>query len=151
MPQTPPPYVDITGISRAVMKDNAQESLANDDGNARPGELVVNLTVDPPALYVGNNIGQLTAIGGGGGATTWATLGDKNNAAGPTIIALGQEAGNLSAQGANSIAIGVNAGANAQGISSIAIGAYFSIKKFYKYFRIKIINFYSTYRFCFKF
>lgn len=50
------------------MKDNAQTTLANYDGNARPGELVVNLETNPPALYVGNNAGQLTAIGSGGGA-----------------------------------------------------------------------------------
>jgi hypothetical protein len=48
------------------MKDNAQETLVNYDGNARPGELVVNLEVDPPALYVGNNAGQLTAISSSG-------------------------------------------------------------------------------------
>ena len=65
MANPPPPYDDITGISRAVMKDNAQETLANYNGNARPGELVVNLVVDPPALYVGNNLGQLTAITSG--------------------------------------------------------------------------------------
>ena len=58
----PAPYTDITGISRAVMKDNAQETLANYNGNARPGELVVDLTQDPPPLYVGNNAGQLTAV-----------------------------------------------------------------------------------------
>jgi len=62
MASPPPPYDNITGISRAVMKDNAQETLAGYDGNARPGELVVNLVVDPPALYIGNNAGQLTAI-----------------------------------------------------------------------------------------
>jgi hypothetical protein len=62
MANPPPPYDNITGISRAVMKDNAQETLAGYDGNARPGELVVNLVVDPPALYIGNNAGQLTAI-----------------------------------------------------------------------------------------
>ena len=62
MANPPPPYANITGISRAVMKDNAQETLADYNGNARPGELVVNLVVDPPALYVGNNAGQLTAI-----------------------------------------------------------------------------------------
>jgi len=59
----PPPYVDITGISRVVMKDNAQETIAGYNGSARPGELVVNLVVDPPALYIGNNVGQLTAVG----------------------------------------------------------------------------------------
>lgn len=62
MANTPPPYDDITGISRAVMKDNAQVTLAQYNGNARPGELVVNLQTNPPALYVGNNVGQLTAI-----------------------------------------------------------------------------------------
>ena len=62
MANPPPPYSDITGISRAVMKDNAQVTLANYDGNARPGELVANLTVDPPTLYVGNNAGQLTTV-----------------------------------------------------------------------------------------
>jgi hypothetical protein len=63
----PPPYEDITGISRVVMKDNAQETLANYNGNARPGEIVVNLEVDPPTLFVGNNAGFLTQIGVGGG------------------------------------------------------------------------------------
>ena len=62
MANPPPPYDDITGISRAVMKDNAQITLANYNGNARPGELVANLTVDPPTLYIGNNAGQLTTI-----------------------------------------------------------------------------------------
>jgi hypothetical protein len=67
MANPPPPYDNITGISRAVMKDNAQETLANYDGNARPGELVVDLTQDPPPLYVGNNSGQLTLVASGGG------------------------------------------------------------------------------------
>lgn len=62
MANPPPPYDDITGISRAVMKDNSQVQLTNYNGNARPGELVVNLEVDPPTLYIGNNVGQLTAI-----------------------------------------------------------------------------------------
>ena len=62
MANPPPPYSDITGISRAVMKDNAQTTIANYDGNARPGELVANLIVDPPTLYIGNNAGQLTTV-----------------------------------------------------------------------------------------
>ena len=70
----PPPYEDITGISRVVMKDNAQETIANYNGNARPGEIVVNLEVDPPTLFVGNNAGFLTQIGTGGGG------GDYSNA-----------------------------------------------------------------------
>ena len=67
MANPPPPYADITGISRTVMKDNAQETLANYNGNARPGEIVADLTTDPPALYIGNNAGQLTALASGGG------------------------------------------------------------------------------------
>jgi hypothetical protein len=66
MANPPPPYDDITGISRSVMKDNAQVTIENYNGNARPGELVVNLVVDPPALYIGNNAGQLTAISSSG-------------------------------------------------------------------------------------
>ncbi len=60
MANPPPPYDNITGISRAVMKDNAQVSLANYNGNARPGELVVDQTTDQ--LYIGNNAGALTQI-----------------------------------------------------------------------------------------
>jgi hypothetical protein len=67
MANLPPPYDDITGISRAVMKDNAQVTLAEYNGTARPGELVVDLTQDPPPLYVGNNAGQLTLVTSGGG------------------------------------------------------------------------------------
>ena len=63
MPNTPPPYTNITGISRAVMKDNKTETLANYNGNARPGELVVNLESNPPEVYVGNNSGYLTQVG----------------------------------------------------------------------------------------
>ena len=48
------------------MKDDAQESLVNYNGNARPGEIVADLTQDPPTLYIGNNLGQLTAISSGG-------------------------------------------------------------------------------------
>ena len=66
MANPPPPYDDITGISRTVMKDDAQESLVNYNGNARPGEIVADLTQDPPTLYIGNNLGQLTAISSGG-------------------------------------------------------------------------------------
>ncbi len=62
---TPPPYDNITGISRAVMKDNAQETLAGYNGNARPGELVVNLSNND--LYIGNVNGGLTQLSFGAG------------------------------------------------------------------------------------
>ncbi len=50
------------------MKDNSQITLAVYNGNARPGELVVDLTQDPPPLYIGNNAGELTLISSGGAA-----------------------------------------------------------------------------------
>lgn len=114
-------YTNITGISRAKMKDNSQESFANYAGNARPGELIVDLSTY--TLYVGNSTGALNAVGGGGGgSTTWATLGDKNNASGPDPIALGLEAGNTNPQGVSAVAIGAYAGADAQGDYSTALG-----------------------------
>jgi hypothetical protein len=61
MSNTPPPYSEITGISRAVMKDNKTETLANYNGNARPGELVVDQLTNN--LYIGNPSGDLTLIG----------------------------------------------------------------------------------------
>ena len=43
MANPPPPFANITGITRTVMKDNQEETIANYNGNARPGEIVVNL------------------------------------------------------------------------------------------------------------
>lgn len=65
MSTTPPPYTNITGISRTVMKDNAQVPLANYNGTARPGELVVNLLNND--VYIGNTSGNLTQIAQGTG------------------------------------------------------------------------------------
>jgi hypothetical protein len=49
------------------MKDNQEETIANYDGNARPGEIVVNLTNND--VYIGNTNGNLNllVIGGGSG------------------------------------------------------------------------------------
>ena len=63
MANPPPPYDNITGISRAVMTDNAQVTLANYNGNARPGELVVDQSTDQ--VYIGNSSGALTQIAAG--------------------------------------------------------------------------------------
>ena len=57
----------------------------------------------------------------GGGSLSWATLADKNNASGPTKIALGLDAGSVT-QGLNTIAIGESAGETNQGVSAVAIG-----------------------------
>ena len=119
MANPPPPYSDITGISRAIMKDNSEESLASYDGNARPGELVVDQTTT--ILYIGNALGELTAVATPGGATTWALLGDKDGASGPAAIALGQNAG-LDGQANAAIALGQYAGQGGQGGAAISIG-----------------------------
>ena len=63
MASPPPPYDDITGISRAVMKDNAQVTIENYNGNARPGELVVDQLTDQ--VFIGNSSGALTQIAAG--------------------------------------------------------------------------------------
>jgi hypothetical protein len=116
---TPPPYSGITGISRAIMKDNSEESLAEYDGNARPGELVVDQTTS--IVYVGNALGDLTAVATPGGATTWALLGNKDGASGPVTIALGQNSG-FDGQANAAIALGQNAGAGGQSGAAISIG-----------------------------
>ena len=63
----PPPFANIAGITRTIMKDNQEETIANYDGNARPGEIVVNLTNND--VYIGNTNGNLNllVIGGGSG------------------------------------------------------------------------------------
>jgi hypothetical protein len=67
MANPPPPYSNITGISRSVMKDNAQETISAYNGVARPSELVVDqLTQD---LYVGNTNGNLNLVAFGSGVT----------------------------------------------------------------------------------
>ena len=60
MANPPPPYADITGISRTVMKDNAQANIVAYNGNARPSELVVS-QVDQ-TIYVGNVNGALNKV-----------------------------------------------------------------------------------------
>jgi hypothetical protein len=67
MASPPPPYENITGISRTVMKDNAQVTIENYNGNARPGEIVVDQLNNN--VYIGNTNGNLNllVIGGGSG------------------------------------------------------------------------------------
>jgi hypothetical protein len=82
------------------------------------------LSTPSGALVVGSGLtisltGVISASGGGGSAT-WATLGDKNNASGPTDIALGLDAG--TSQGLGAVAIGALAGNAGQATAAIAIG-----------------------------
>ena len=60
MSNPPPPYANITGISRTVMKDNAQETVTNYNGNARPGEMTVNPNTSQ--IYIGNTNGNLNLV-----------------------------------------------------------------------------------------
>jgi len=56
----PPPWANITGITRTVMKDNAQETLINYNGNARPGEMTIDQGTSN--VYIGNATGNLTLV-----------------------------------------------------------------------------------------
>ena len=69
MANPPPPYDDLTGISRTVMKDNAQETVTNYNGNARPAEMTVNATTTE--IYIGNAAGALTKVLQVTGANTY--------------------------------------------------------------------------------
>ena len=60
MANPPPPYDGLTGISRTVMKDNAQETVINYNGNARPAEMTVNINTNE--IYIGNATGALTKV-----------------------------------------------------------------------------------------
>jgi hypothetical protein len=65
MANPPPPYANITGTSAVIAKYNQQESIANADGNARPGQLVIDVTNNN--VYIGNTNGNLELINTGGG------------------------------------------------------------------------------------
>ena len=69
MANPPPPYDDLTGISRTVMKDNAQESVANYNGNARPAEMTVDVNTNE--IFIGNATGALTKVLQVTGASTY--------------------------------------------------------------------------------
>ena len=62
----PPPWANITGITRTVMKDNAQETVANYNGNARAGEMTVNPNTSE--IYIGNTNGNLNFVISANGA-----------------------------------------------------------------------------------
>jgi hypothetical protein len=49
------------------MKDNSSDTIADYNGNARPGEMVVDLTNNN--IYIGNTNGNLTLINSSGGGT----------------------------------------------------------------------------------
>jgi hypothetical protein len=57
----PPPYSDVAGITRAIMKDNKTVSITSYNGEARAGELVVDQLTQN--LYVGTPEGTLILVG----------------------------------------------------------------------------------------
>jgi len=69
MANPPPPYSDLTGISRTVMKDNAQATVVDYDGRARPAEFTVNINTNE--IYIGNAAGELTKVMQVTGANTF--------------------------------------------------------------------------------
>ena len=132
----------VTPTAGQVLKwDGAQWEPANDSSGSGGAPLAfVGISVDGQTQVLADgNADTLTFEAGAGmtittdsstdkiifastgGATTWATLGDKNNANGPSIIALGTLAGETS-QGTQSIAIGESAGKTSQGNTAVAIG-----------------------------
>lgn len=77
MANPPPPYADITGISRAAMKDNAQVTVVQYDGNARPAELVVEQTA--LNLFVGDNNGNLVLLANANAVKYYGNFYDTTN------------------------------------------------------------------------
>ncbi len=66
---TPPPYSNISGISKVISKDTPV-SIGDYAGNARPGDLIIDLESDPPVVYVGSSDGSISPIGSGGPGDT---------------------------------------------------------------------------------
>jgi hypothetical protein len=77
MASPPPPYADITGISRAAMKDNAQVTIVQYDGNARPAELVVEQNA--LNLFVGDNNGNLILLANANAVKYYGNFYDTTN------------------------------------------------------------------------
>lgn len=71
MATTPPPYTGVTGVYTVIDKhiDVTKTSL---DGSARPGQIIVDTT--DYSLWVGDDTGALTAVGGSGGGGGTVTL-----------------------------------------------------------------------------
>lgn len=117
----PPPWLDITGISRAAMKDNAQVDVAQYNGNARPAELVVaQNTLD---LYVGDNNGNLILLASPGGASANIAVYDEGNLLTSTVGSFNFVGTGVTANvTANAVTITVPS----SGISTLYNGAYYT-------------------------
>ena len=78
-------------ISKNISADSTQYI-------GKDGELWVDTVTNKMKISDGTTPGgvDIVGLGGGGGATTWAALGDKNNANGPATVALGAQIGRAS-------------------------------------------------------
>ena len=71
MTQTPPPYSNISGLYVQVNK-HVNTTLANYEGNGRPGQLVVDTA--NYQLYISNANGNLNIVSGSGGSYSNANV-----------------------------------------------------------------------------
>ena len=116
----PPPWLGITGISRAAMKDNAQVNAAEYDGNARPAELVVaQNTLD---LYVGDNNGNLVLLATTAGAPANIAVYDEGNLLTNTVTSFNFVGDGVTATAnvADAVTVTVNSG-----LSSLYYGSFY--------------------------
>jgi hypothetical protein len=108
-----------TSIISAYATNATIQTNASGNINTWAFDNAGNLTL--PANTFAINYANGTQVSLGGGNVTWAQLEDKDGNSGPTLIALGQNAG-LDGQGNAAIAIGLNAGQGGQGDAAITIG-----------------------------
>ena len=99
------------GNSNVTVTANASSWIFGTDGN---------LTLPANTFAVNYANGDQVSIGGG--ATDWANIGNITGGGGPTSIAIGQYAQEVT-PGSESVAVGQGAGQNSQGIRAVSIGA----------------------------
>jgi hypothetical protein len=114
---------NINGIVRSVEK-HTQQTVAEYDGYARPGELVVDLTTYQ--LYIGNADGNLHLVAGSGGTpgglTTQVQFNDSGSFAGSSAFTYNKSNGNLTLAGnVNSGNLRVTGTTDLNNISNITI------------------------------
>jgi len=118
---SPAPYISGFDSIGALEFTNGNSNVTvNSNSNLWTFDSTGNLTLPANTFAVNYANGTQVSIGGGGN-TDWANIGNINNASGPTQIAIGANAGNIS-QGDYAVAIGWGAGGTDQGIEAVAVG-----------------------------
>ena len=124
---TPIPVTgNISFSNNTISTNNAGNIYIDVNGNLWDFDSTGNLIL-PQGGTVNWYCGGNALVGGGSGGGTWATLGDKNNACGPTNIALGRNAG-FTGQCFCTVAIGTCAGNTCQGNYAVAVGTLAGVK-----------------------